>query len=253
MVNQEVKKMDNVVHESYDSWKKSKTRAIEDEKYMDIYLDLGKNVRPEPGQNFLVVVFLFQNPPVEGNHGSIFPVGTYSTIQDAERKVTELITKFKVDLCRIYQLATWNKLLEKTPAKYVKYINDKSEIISLQDLHQQQKMDSHKRETELREKIEEEHFKSNQPCTVEHYTYAWYRTIKHKSKLEFLNKQIADTEKLYQADVEKIQSDFKSNPELDKNWLKELEPKLKERDEQGLYEAIASSYHILKSEILDKQ
>ena len=233
------------------SWKIPQQKELERENFLKIYTSLGKNVDSEPGQNFLVVIYLLQNPPRDGLHGSMFPVGVYSTRQQAERKSALLCSKHHVDSVRIYLMTDWGDIIEKCPAGQVKYATSDSNLNSFQDLNHQKKVDQYKKEIKLRDQIEEEHIRSDTPGTIEHYQYSWYRAVKHKSKIEHLKRQLAETEESYQKSVEAIREDFKSKPSLDQTWLPDLKIKLNQREEGDVYSAIVSGYHKLKNEVLE--
>nr|QBK90710.1 MAG: uncharacterized protein LCPAC201_00110 [Pithovirus LCPAC201] len=241
---------DQVLGDS-DSWKIKQEKDLEREKFLKIYTSLGANIDPEPGQNFLVLVYLLQNPPHDGVHGSMFPVAVYSTRQQAERKSAQLCSRHHVDSVRIYLMTDWNDINEKCPIGRVKYATSDSNLVSLQDINHQKKVDQYKEEVKLRDQIEEEHLRSDKSGTIEHYQYSWYRAVKHKSKIEYLQRQLTETEKSYQKSIEAIREDFKLKPSLDQSWLPDLETKLVKRKEEDVYNAIVSGYTKLRDEILE--
>ena len=236
-----------------DSWKIEQKRNLEKEKFLKIYTSLGKDVDPEPGQNFLVLVYLLQNPPRDGLHGSLFPVGVYSTHQQAERKATQLCIDNHVDSARIFMMTDWNDIIEKCPADQVKYTTSDSNLTSLQDTRHQKKVDQYKKEVKFRNQLEDEHLRSDKPGTIEHYQYSWYRAVKHKSKIEHLKRQLEETENALQVSVEAIRGDFETNPSLDQSWLPDLKTKLYQRKEEDVYHAILSGYNKLKDEVLKNE
>lgn len=236
-----------------DVWKARRKKDLETEKFLEIYTGLGKKIHPVPGQSFVILIYLLQNPPKDGVHGMIFPVSVHSTYETAKNKAEQICREHQVDVCRIYPMAKWRYIAEKAPTSQVKYAPSDSELKRFEADNHQKKVAVFKKEVEIRDKIEEEHLKSDQPGSIEHYTYCWYRAVKHKSKIEYLKKQLAETEKSYQEEVTAIRADHQSDPSLDEKWLEVLKSKLEEREEQDVYSAVVTGYKHLRDEIIGNQ
>nr|QBK91102.1 MAG: uncharacterized protein LCPAC202_00760 [Pithovirus LCPAC202] len=249
---QDTKDVDRIIGNT-DSWKIEQKINLEREKFLKIYTSLRKDIDSEPGQNFLVLIYLLQNPPRGGLHGSLFPVGVYSTREHAERKAAQLCSDNHVDSVRIFLMTDWGDIIEKCPANRVKYTTSDSKLVSLEDIRHQKKVNQYKKEVKFRDELEEEHLRSNKLGTIEHYQYSWYRAVKHKSKMEYLKRQLDETEKAFKVSAKAIQVDFEMNPSLDETWLPDLKTKLGQRKELDVYNAIVLGYDKLKKEVLEKK
>lgn len=114
-----------------------------------------------------------------------------------------------------------------------------------------EKLEQQQREERLRieKQILEEHANSENPESLDHYIYNWYLLVQSRSEIEYHKEQLRVAEEKYLRGVEKIHKQYLEQPEVEQTWLGVLEERLKERGEEGIFNAIKQGYLKLRPEL----
>lgn len=233
------------------AWILDREKEMAKDRLLKSLVALPKNVRKEPGQNFLLLTYILTTPE-RGEHGQLFPIVVCSTYEEAKRKAVEFIEKYKIDVVKIYPMAEWRPIAEKTDKNMVNYVsaNDNMTIESLEGNYHKRKLDSFREEIEASQLLAEEHMQSKNPGTIEHYSYCWYRAINTYNDIQNTRKKLNELERILDEEKRSIRTDHSVNSSLDDCWLDILREKLLKRGEGMLFETIVTGYHKMKNEVL---
>ena len=103
----------------------------------------------------------------------------------------------------------------------------------------------------ISKELEDQQEKELDPTTVEYYAHNWYLTIKNKSEYEFHKEKMKYYEEMYKKRAEKVRKQYKSQPELDNEWLDIYENRLKHRGEENVFDLLSQGYKWLRQEVLN--
>ena len=225
------------------------------QKLVNTYKLLEKR-KPPCDQEFVIYAYYLFSEPQDGIYGKQIYLGSYPTKRQALDEVNTIIKETGHDCIYVTQSCHWEYIDEKKRPDRTLYVDPKT---NTEDLEKQfrykilKEADADEERELISKELEEQAINELDPNTIEHYAHNWFNAIKNKANYEFHKQEMEHYEKMYNQRVEKIQTQYNNQPELEKDWLDTYEKRLKRRKEEDIFLMLKSGHDVLVDAILSKE
>jgi len=211
-----------------------------------------QNVTIPEDQRYCLLAYFIIDPAKNGNHGMWIFLGAFGTAKKAAERGDEIIRKTDYKCLLVRPSGEWQDLLENPDTSKIKWIPVDKESILREERRKEFKKEQ--QEIKLRRQREQQLARDKEQelieGTLEHYTHQWYMAVRTFADISYHEKELKEARELYQERVAAIRKGYASHPEHEDNWLTVLEPKLKERQEEHIFELMQKGHDELLAEIL---
>lgn len=207
-------------------------------------------------QKFTVYAYFLTDEKIikeTGIYGYHIQLGNYETRKEANKVVNEIIQQTGHKLIYSAPICSWQEINSTIDNERTKWIteNGKKNLKQQQQKEIMYEQEMIKKREKINKEISEEKDKELDKTTIEHYTHNWYLAIRNYSMIEYYKDKLNKIEEKFNNRVKNIKEQYSKQPEYEKKWLDVLKEKLKNRDEENIYELIKTGYETLKSKIIN--
>lgn len=214
-----------------------------------------ERVVPPRNQSYSIYAYFLYSEPLDGVHGKQIFLGGYGSAEEAFSRATNLMKKTGHDCIYVCKTCSWEDIDEiKRPDRTIT-VDPKAKGSQLEKQFKEElkkRQEEKERQEQISQDIELQAERELDPTTIEHYAHNWYLAIKHKANYEYHKAEMEKYEKLFNQKSEKIKNQYKTQPELEGEWLSLYEERLKSRGEEDTFAFMKEGHKILKSQILNK-
>lgn len=211
--------------------------------------------KPPTDQEFVVYAYFLFSEPVDGRIGKQIYLGAYPTKRRALEEVEKIIRQTGHDSIYVTEACNWEDIDEKKRPDRTLYVDPETKTQDLETQYQT-KILKESEENEQREiiskELDEQVMNELNTDTVEHYAHNWFNVIRNKAEYEHHKQQMEYYKKQYENRVEKVVTQYKAQPELEKDWLPLYEKRLTKRGEEDVYIMLKAGHDALVGDILSK-
>lgn len=184
--------------------------------------------------------------------GMVFPLGSFYGKEEAEAHAKDVILKTEYIGVMVARYAAAVPLTTKFDSKHVTdvVVDTQGRLVELESAVTKRENELYERQAQREREIAKEVEQEGDPDSLEHYKRKCLLAVKHLANFKRLQAEAYEARTNYERQVIQARDHYLKHPEHEKMFLSFLHKKLEERDELGLYKAVAFAYPEVRKGVL---